>query len=77
MVPSGVELKVEVEGKDSRLLRGYYDSLTGRIDSQLEKLEEEGTDFFGGTRFERDRRPVGPKKSSTARLIPSVPVKGS
>ena len=36
-----VGLKVEVEGKDSRLLRGYYDSLTGRIDSQLEKLEEE------------------------------------
>ena len=43
MVPCPeIGLKVEVEGKDSRLLRGYYDSLTGRIDSQLEKLEERG-----------------------------------
>ena len=34
-------IKVEIERKDSRLLRGYYDSLNGQIDSQLEKLEEE------------------------------------
>jgi len=36
-----IGLKVEVAGKDSRLLRGYYDGANGRIGSQLEKLEEE------------------------------------
>jgi hypothetical protein len=36
-----IGLKVEVAGKDSRLLRGYYDGANGRIGSQLEKLEKE------------------------------------
>lgn len=39
-VPS-IGLRVEVDAKDSRLLRGYYDGANGRIGSQLGKLEEE------------------------------------
>ena len=36
-----VGLKVAVEGKNSGLVRGYFDGVNGRLDSQLNKLGEE------------------------------------
>jgi hypothetical protein len=36
-----VGFKVAVEAKDSRLLRGYYEGINGRIGSRLEKMEKE------------------------------------
>jgi hypothetical protein len=36
-----VGLKVGVERRDSRLVRGYYDGVNGRIGAQLQKLGEE------------------------------------